>query len=53
VGQVTINDIVILVNIALGDQQPSACPFGGINPDGEVTVEQILTAVSNALHGCP
>jgi len=50
---VTVNEIVILVDIALETKPPSACPFGDINHDGVITVDEILKAVSNALDGCP
>jgi hypothetical protein len=51
-GEVTIDDIVILVNIALEQQPPDACPFGDVNHDGAITVDEILKAVNNALNGC-
>jgi hypothetical protein len=44
--------VVILVDIALGTLQPSACPFGLAYPGGAVTVDQLIVAVNNALHGC-
>jgi hypothetical protein len=42
-----------MVNVALGNQDPSACPAGDANHDGEITVDEILKAVNNALDGCP
>ncbi|HVO24512.1 MAG TPA: choice-of-anchor Q domain-containing protein [Candidatus Margulisiibacteriota bacterium] len=48
---VAINDLVTLVNIALGTAQPSACP-GGVPSGTEVTVAVIIQAVNNALSGC-
>ena len=51
-GQVTINEIVILVDISLENLPPSACPFGDINHDGVVTIDEILKAVNNDLDGC-
>jgi len=41
------------VDIALGDLPPSACPFGGVNQDGVVTIDEIVKAVNNDLDGCP
>jgi hypothetical protein len=45
--------VIILVNIDLGTLPPNACPFGDANHDGEITVDEILQAVNNALNGCP
>jgi cysteine-rich repeat protein len=50
-GSVTIDEIITLVNIALGNAQPSACPHGV--PDGaEVNIALIIQAVNAALSGC-
>ena len=50
--EVTINELITLVNIALGTVQPSACAHGV--PSGpEVNVAVIIQAVNNALSGCP
>ena len=49
---VAIDDLVTLVNIALGTAQPSACPNGGLPLGGEVDVAVIIQAVNNALNGC-
>jgi hypothetical protein len=49
-GQVTVDEILTLVNIALGKDQVSRCPHG--IPDGAaVDVALILQAVNNALNG--
>ena len=48
--QVTVDEVVKLVNIALGDADPTSCA-GGI-PDGQVDVAVIIEAVNNALNGC-
>jgi hypothetical protein len=42
-----------MVNIALGDAPVSACEAGDANHDGRITVDEILTAVNDALNGCP
>lgn len=47
-GQVTINELLTLVNIALGLAPCSDC----IGAHCPVTIDEILTAVSNALNGC-
>lgn len=51
-GDVTVNEILTLVNIALGDADVSSCVAGDANHDGKITVDEILTAVNNALNGC-
>ncbi|MFI5398904.1 MAG: hypothetical protein ACHQ9S_25520 [Candidatus Binatia bacterium] len=50
-GHVTVDEILTMVNIALGNAQPSACP-DGIPSGGQVNVALILQAVNNALNGC-
>ena len=51
-GQVTVEEIVRLASIALGDADLSACP-DGIPSGRPVDVVLILQAVNNALKGCP
>jgi pimeloyl-ACP methyl ester carboxylesterase len=51
-GKVTVNEIIIMVNIALGNADVSACRAGDASQDGQITVDEILTAVNNALNGC-
>ncbi len=50
---VTVDEIVTMVNIALGTADISSCEAGDANADGQITVDEILTAVNNALNGCP
>ncbi|HXQ24506.1 MAG TPA: choice-of-anchor Q domain-containing protein, partial [Candidatus Acidoferrales bacterium] len=50
-GSVTVDEILTLVNIALGTAQPSACPHGVPN-GAEANVVLILQAVNHALNGC-
>lgn len=50
---VSIEEIVTMVNIALGSGDTSACAAGDVNGDGESTVEEIAGAVNRALNGCP
>jgi hypothetical protein len=56
-GDVTVNEIIILVNMALGTQtQLSACPHGlpaDITDPSQVDVSLIIKAVNAALSGCP
>ena len=51
-GSVDVEDILTMVNIALGNVPLSSCLAGDANDDGQITVDEILTAVSNALYGC-
>ena len=50
--QVTVDEILTMVNIALGNLNVSACEAGDANNDNRITVDEILTAVNNALNGC-
>ncbi len=49
--QVTVDEILTMVNIALGDGQASDCA-NGIPRGAQVDVAWILQAVNNALGGC-
>ena len=51
-GQVALDDILTMVNIALGNAGLWVCELGDSNKDGLITVDEILTAVNNALNGC-
>lgn len=52
-GEVTINELLTMVNIALGTTTVSSCEAGDANDDGQVSVDEIVRAVQNALNGCP
>jgi hypothetical protein len=52
-GTVTVDEILTMVNIALGNTPVGHCLPGDANDDGQITVDEILTAVNNALNGCP
>lgn len=52
-GDVTINEIVSGVNIALGNGDLGLCPTLDANQDGQVTVNELLQAVNAAVNGCP
>ena len=49
---VTVDEILTLVNIALGGSSLSTCSAGDSNGDFMITVDEILTAINNALEGC-
>ena len=48
---VAVNDLITLVNIALGNAPPAACPYG-IPSGATVDVAMIIHAVNDALAGC-
>jgi hypothetical protein len=50
-GTVTVDELLTLVNIALGNAQPLACP-DGVPSGAEVDITLILQAVNHALNGC-
>lgn len=52
-GQVTIDELVKGVNIALGQQLLAACPAFDRGGDGQVTIDDLIAAVNAALTGCP
>jgi hypothetical protein len=51
-GSISIADLILGVNIALGLQPPSACPAFQ-NAQGQVDIAQLVKGVGNALGGCP
>jgi len=51
-GDVTVNELITLVNIDLGNADNSACP-SGIPAGDTVDITLIITAVNNALGMCP
>jgi YVTN family beta-propeller protein len=50
--EVTVDEVLTLVNIALGQDEPGSCGPGDMNGDDQITVDEILAAVSRALQGC-
>src|SRR5689334_18185983 len=51
-GPVTVDDLVSMVDVALGTAPLSGCSAGDIDHDGEIHVDEILAAVHVALNGC-
>ena len=51
-GQVTVNDLIIAVNVALGNAPVSQCTAIDTNGDGQVSVNELIQAVNSALNGC-
>ena len=52
-GEVTVDELITGVNVALGTMPVSACPVFDADDDGEVTIDEILQAVNRTLTGCP
>jgi len=52
-GEVTVDELVTLVNMGLGSIGIAVCPAADGDGDGSVTVDEIIAAVNNGLSGCP
>ncbi|HSQ00310.1 MAG TPA: CSLREA domain-containing protein [Candidatus Dormibacteraeota bacterium] len=52
-GQVTIEELIKLVGISLGEAEVAICPAGDSDGNLQVAVNEIVTAVNHALSGCP
>jgi len=50
---VTVNEVLTMVNIALGNLLVSDCFNADTDGDAAITVDEILTAVTYALESCP
>ena len=50
-GQVTIDELVRIVGIAIGDEAVQTCPVADTNHDGRVGVDEVVLSVSGALSG--
>jgi hypothetical protein len=52
-GEVTVNELIIMINIALGTENVQMCPGADPDADGKVTVNEIILGVNNLLNACP
>jgi Ca2+-binding EF-hand superfamily protein len=50
---VTVDDVITMINIALGNMDISACTAGDADGDGTITIEELIRAVDNLLSDCP
>jgi hypothetical protein len=50
---VVINELILMVNLALSGDAPSACSAADPDGDGAVAINEIVTGVNRALNGCP
>jgi len=48
---VTVDELLTMANIALGHADAATCAGADANLDGKITIDEILTAVNNALNG--
>jgi hypothetical protein len=51
-GQVAINELILLVNIALGNSPATVCAAGDTNQDAMIAINEIIAAVNSTLSGC-
>jgi hypothetical protein len=51
-GVVTIDELVRLVNVALGGSPVSVCESADRNEDGAITIDELVAAVTRSLLGC-
>lgn len=52
-GLVTVDEILTMVSIALGEVDGSLCSAGAAGGRQVTSIDQIVTAVDHALYGCP
>jgi len=52
-GMVSIDELILGVNIALGSATLDECPSFDADGDGMVGINELITAVNYALNGCP
>jgi hypothetical protein len=52
-GAVTVNELVLMVNVALESAPASTCAAGDADSDGMIQITEIVGAVNNALGECP
>lgn len=51
-GQVTIEELIALVRIALGEAEASTCAAGDTDGDGAIAIDELILAVTRALGSC-
>ena len=51
-GKVTVDELVTMVDIALGDTSFAACVLGAGKANQQVRIEEIVAAVDAAVNGC-
>lgn len=51
-GTVSVNELILGVNILLGRADAAQCPAVDVDGNGTVAVNELITAVNSALDGC-
>ncbi len=51
-GRVTIEELVTMVQIALGNAAVTTCAAGDIGSDGAISIDELVLAVNDTLAGC-
>jgi CSLREA domain-containing protein len=51
-GDVTVDELVIGINVALGIAEVGQCPSFDTSDDGAITVDELITGIERALNGC-
>jgi hypothetical protein len=49
---VTIDELITMVDAALGTLDASVCPAGDLDGNGAISIAEIVTAINRALTGC-
>ena len=52
-GEVTIDELILGIDIALGRARVDRCPSIDADGDGNIAVDEIVGAVDEAVNGCP
>jgi hypothetical protein len=50
--EVTVNELITMVKIARDNSLLQTCPLGDADGSADITMNEIVTAVNNALTGC-
>ncbi len=51
-GEVSVNELLLLINRVLGMAPDDLCRAGDLDKDGKITVDEVLIALNRALSGC-
>lgn len=51
--EVTVDELLMMVNIALDNAPMSTCDVGDADHDGTITVDEVIIGVNHAMLGCP
>ena len=51
-GSVTVDELVTMVNIALGNAAVATCTAGDADANEQITIDEVISAVNVALQGC-